>query len=66
MLTVNSNDGNIVETTPAGAQIATQVLDSAPPIPQGGAGTLFGLAVAPHGAGVYFVDDGSNTLNLLH
>jgi hypothetical protein len=31
-----------------------------------GNGTLFGLAVAPDGAGVYFVDDGANTLNLLH
>jgi len=27
---------------------------------------LFGLAVAPGGSGVYFVDDGTNTLNLLH
>jgi hypothetical protein len=30
-----------------------------------GAGTLFGLAVAPGGNGVYFVNDGNNTLNLL-
>jgi hypothetical protein len=30
-----------------------------------GAGTLFGLAVAPNGSGVYFVDDGNNTLNIL-
>jgi hypothetical protein len=29
-----------------------------------GAGTLFGLAIAPEGNGVYFVDDGNNTLNL--
>ena len=29
-------------------------------------GALFGLAVAPHGKGVYFVDDDTNTLNLLH
>jgi len=27
---------------------------------------LFGLAVKSDGTGVYFVDDGSNTLNLLH
>jgi hypothetical protein len=31
-----------------------------------GNGTLFGLAVTPSGSGLYFVDDGSNTLNLLH
>ena len=28
-----------------------------------GNGTLFGLALAPRGTGVYFVDDGSNQLN---
>jgi hypothetical protein len=31
-----------------------------------GAGTLFGLAVKPGGKGIYFVDDGDNTLDLLH
>ncbi len=31
-----------------------------------GSGTLFGLAVDPRGNGIYFVDDGNNTLNLLH
>jgi hypothetical protein len=30
-----------------------------------GSGALFGLAVAPHGAGVYYVDDAVNTLRLL-
>ena len=67
ILTVNGGDGNLVETTPAGQQVAVTVLDSTP-VPPGlpGNGTLFGLAVAPHGAGVYFVDDGSNTLDLLH
>ena len=29
-------------------------------------GALFGLAVAPAGSGVYFVDDAVNTLDLLH
>jgi len=64
ILSVNAGNGMLVETTPAGAQVATRTLDTsgAPP----GAGTLFGLAVAPAGKGVYFVDDGSNTLNLLH
>jgi hypothetical protein len=60
ILTVNSGDGNIVETTPGGDQVAHM------PITPGGAGSLFGLAVAPGGSGVYFVDDSVNTLNLLH
>ena len=64
ILTVNSGDGNIVETTPSGLQVATMTLDSSGSPP--GAGALFGLAVAPGGSGVYFVDDATNTLNLLH
>jgi hypothetical protein len=66
ILTVNGGDGNLVETTPSGQQVAVKVLDSTP-VPPGlpGNGTLFGLAVAPGGMGVYFVDDGTNTLNLL-
>ncbi len=31
-----------------------------------GAGSLFGLAVAGNQMGVYFVDDATNALNLLH
>jgi hypothetical protein len=31
-----------------------------------GAGALFGLAVAPNQAGLYYVDDAVNTLRLLH
>jgi hypothetical protein len=67
ILTVNGGDGNIVETTPGGAQVAVQSLDNTP-TPPGlpGNGALFGLAVAPHSAGVYFVDDDTNTLNLLN
>jgi len=67
ILTTNGGDGNLVETTPAGKQVAVKMLDTspAPPGPNGN-GTLFGLAVAPDGSGVYFVDDGTNTLNLLH
>ncbi len=66
ILTVNSGDGHLVETTPSGKQVAVTTLDSTGSPPPGGAGALFGLAVAPHGAGVYFVDDDSNTLDLLH
>ncbi len=66
ILTTNGNDGNVVETTPGGAQVAVRLLDNTPPTPTGGAGTLFGLAVVPGGGGVYFVDDGDNTFRLLH
>ena len=64
VLTVNGADGRIVETSPAGVQVARRFLDrsSSPP----GNGALFGLAVAPHGAGVYYVDDAVNTLRVLH
>jgi DNA-binding beta-propeller fold protein YncE len=67
ILTTNGGDGNLVETTPAGQQVAVKMLDTspAPPGPNGN-GTLFGLAVVSSGTGVYFVDDGTNTLNLLH
>jgi hypothetical protein len=65
ILTVNGNDGRIVETTPGGAQIAAKYLDRTAPAPLG-AGALFGLAVKPGGTGIYFVDDDMNNLRLLH
>jgi hypothetical protein len=67
ILTANGGDGNLVETTDAGDQVAVKSLDStpAPPGPNGN-GALFGLAVTPGGTGVYYVDDATNTLNLLH
>jgi len=61
IITSNGGDGNMVETTPAGQQVAVQAADK-----KTGAGSLFGLAIAPQGNGIYFVDDGENTLNLLH
>ena len=64
ILTVNAADGNIVETTPTGVQVDVRQLDSSGNPP--GAGALFGLAVAPQASGVYYVDDATNTLNLLH
>ncbi len=63
ILTANGNDGNLVETTPGGTQLATRVLDNTGNPP--GAGTLFGLAVFPNDRGVYYVDDGDNTLRAL-
>jgi sugar lactone lactonase YvrE len=63
VLTVNGGNGKIVETTPAGVQVATRYLDRSGS-PQGD-GALFGLAVAPRGRGIYYVDDAVNTLRLL-
>ena len=59
ILTANGNDGNMVVITPKGVQISTILLDPA------GAGVLFGLTNVP-GQGIYFVDDGTNTLDLFH
>ena len=64
VLTVNGANGLIVETTPSGAQVAKKMLDSSGSPP--GAGALFGLVLAPHNAGVYYVDDAVNTMRLLH
>jgi hypothetical protein len=64
ILTVNGGNGNLVEVTPFGDQIATRRLDSSGSPP--GAGALFGLAVVPFRDAVYYVDDATNTLNLLH
>ena len=62
ILTVNAGDGNLVEIAPGGKQVAVKAID----VSNQGGGTLFGLVIAPGGHGVYFVDDGNNTLNLLH
>jgi hypothetical protein len=63
ILSVNGNNGLLVVSTPGGLQIATVLLDSSGNPP--GAGALFGL-VPVQGQGIYFVDDATNTLNLLH
>ncbi len=63
VLTVNGNNGIIVETTPWGHTVGTATLDDSGPAP-GGAGDLFGLALVPGDRGIWFVDDGSNTLNV--
>jgi hypothetical protein len=60
VLVTNAGDGNVVETTPSGNQVAVKEIDST----GAGAGTLFGLAVVQ--SALYFVNDGNNTLNLLH
>lgn len=60
ILTVNGGDGNMVETTPSGSQVAVKTVDNN----SGGAGNLFGLAVKPGSDAVYFVDDFGQDNNL--
>jgi hypothetical protein len=66
IVTANGADGNIVETTPGGNQLAVKTL-----IPDGG-GDLFGITLAPYASGLYFVNDATpptspaNSLELLH
>ncbi len=64
VLTVNGGDGQLVETTPGGKQVAHHLLNSTGS-PKG-SGALFGLAVTPGHNGLYFVDDDVNQLRLLH
>jgi hypothetical protein len=64
VLSVNGGDGQIVETNPAGMQVASRFLDRSGSPP--GSGALFGVTLAPAGSGVYYVDDAANTLRLLH
>jgi hypothetical protein len=64
LVSANGDDGNIVEINPAtGKQIAKRLVDDTGGPPPG-SGALFGLIAVP--GGVYFVDDDSNTFNLLH
>jgi hypothetical protein len=59
IITTNAGNGNLVETTPSGKQVATTPADA-----QSGAGSLFGLAITPNNTLVY-VDDALNTLRML-
>jgi hypothetical protein len=55
---LNGNDGNAVEVTPQGRQVAKVTLVAH------GAADLFGAAVEPAGQGILFVNDGTNALDL--
>ena len=59
LLVVNGNDGVISEVSPTGKIVDRDTLI------KNGAGDLFGLAVAPANQGLYFVNDGANTLDIL-
>ncbi|HEY2439295.1 MAG TPA: hypothetical protein VGI07_03640 [Solirubrobacteraceae bacterium] len=65
IVSANGGDGRLQETTPGGHVAAVKTL-----IANGG-GDLFGLALAPGGSGLYYVDDAgsgpaTNSLALLH
>jgi len=61
IVTANGNNGLVVVTSASGYQLGKFLLDKTGNPP--GAGTLFGLL--PTAAGLFFVDDGSNTLNVV-
>lgn len=61
LISANADDGNIVETNPfTGEQVAVKFVD----VSGQGGGTLFGLSA--NSDGVFYVDDGNNTFNLLN
>jgi hypothetical protein len=61
LIATNGGDGNMVEITPQGQQISVRTADT-----KTGAGSLFGLAISPSSNSIYYVDDGENTVNVLH
>ena len=64
LIAANGNDGKLVEVNAfSGKQVAVKLVDDTGGPPPG-AGALFGLIAVRDG--VYFVDDASNTFNLLH
>jgi hypothetical protein len=60
ILTVNGNNGSMLEFTPGGTENGNVTVDNN----AGGGGNLFGLAVKPGADAVYFVDDFSTDNNL--
>ncbi|MFH8381801.1 hypothetical protein ACH4E7_12765 [Kitasatospora sp. NPDC018058] len=64
ILTVNGGDGNIVETTERGQQVATKQINNEGNPP--GAGALFGLDLDLDRDAVYFVNNTDNALDVLH
>ncbi len=57
LVVVNGNNGNAVEITPSGRQVATRTLI------KNGAGDLFGIITTPVGNGLLVVNDGTNALD---
>jgi hypothetical protein len=64
LISANGDDGNLVEiNTATGKQISEKLVDNTGGPPPG-SGALFGLYATENS--VFFVDDASNTFNLLH
>ncbi|MGH6876060.1 MAG: hypothetical protein ACREHV_01645, partial [Rhizomicrobium sp.] len=63
LLTCNAKNGQVVEIDPAtGKQLYAQWIDADQAQSPPGNGDLFGLAMAPDGSGLYYVEDDMNTL----
>jgi hypothetical protein len=58
LIALNGNDGNAVEISPQGKQVAKVTLVS------NGAGDLFGAAIEPGAHGLLFVNDGTNAIDV--
>jgi hypothetical protein len=57
LVVVNGNNGNAVELSPSGKQVATKTLI------KNGAGDLFGIIMAQAGDGLIIANDGTNALD---
>jgi len=66
LLVANSTNGKIVELTPAGKQVGEYYADDDIGQEPPGQGDLFDVAVNDTGTGILFVNDATNTLELLH
>jgi hypothetical protein len=66
LLAANATNGKIVEVTPSGKQVGEYYADDDIGQEPPGNGDLFDVAVTQPGTGVLFVNDGTNTLELLH
>ena len=58
LIALNGNDGNAVEISPGGKQVAKVTLV------KNGAGDLFGAAIEPGAQGLVFVNDGTNAIDM--
>lgn len=66
LLVANATNGKIVEITQAGKQVGEYYADDDIGQDPPGLGDLFDVAIDHAGTGVLFVNDGTNTLELLH
>ncbi len=65
LLVANGLNGQLVEVTTAGKQIANAWLDQDPAQTPPGSGDLFGIALTADHTGIYFAMDDNNTLGLI-